>query len=230
VNQDEGFVHISVGHLNLHSRGVYSGEAMSYLSNSGPIEWPCQELSRVIVIGSSGAGKTTFAHTLADTLGVAHIELDAIHWLPNWMPRNREEFRELVRQAVSGERWLVDGNYSAVRDIVWPRATAAVWLNYSFPLVFSRVFRRTVLRVVRREELFAANRESFRQALLSRESLLWWVITTYSRRRRTYRTLFDEGIFPNMSLLEFRKPAQAECFLESLRETPSHPSHIDERP
>jgi adenylate kinase family enzyme len=179
-------------------------------SDYGDCNW-----ARVIVIGSSGSGKTTFAGQFAAILGVPHIELDAVFWLPNWTHRDRDEFRQLVAQAVSKERWVADGNYSAVRDILWSRATAAVWLNYPFILVFWRVFKRTVTRVVHREELFSGNRESVRKAFMSRESLLWWVIRSYSRRRRQYRSIFDGAVYPGVSLVEFKKPEQAQEFLES---------------
>ena len=95
-------------------------------------------MERVIVIGSSCAGKTTLARRVAEVIESPHIELDAIHWGPNWREAPTEEFRAAVRRLVEGQSWVIDGNYSKVRDIVWPRATDAVWLNYSFPVVFAR--------------------------------------------------------------------------------------------
>jgi adenylate kinase family enzyme len=175
-----------------------------------------QELARVVVIGSTGSGKTTFARRLADCLQSTHIELDAINWQPNWTARPRAELRELTRNAVAAERWVVDGNYSAVRDIVWPAATSIIWLNYSFPRVFGRLLHRTVRRAFTQEELFSGNRESFRLSFLDRESILWWLITTHRRRKREYRRLFAEGSPSNTSLREFRHPAQAEAFIQSL--------------
>ena len=84
------------------------------------------ELSRVCVIGSSCAGKTTFARRLAERLEVVHIELDAIFWLPGWQERPRDEFRSLIGAAVAGERWVADGNYSRVQDLIWARATTII--------------------------------------------------------------------------------------------------------
>jgi len=173
-------------------------------------------LSRVIVIGSSGAGKTVFSRRLAAILDIPHVELDAVHWQRDWTPREKGEFRQMMEEIVIQERWVVDGNYSVVRDIVWPRATAAIWLNYPFVTVFWRVFYRTLSRVFRQEELFSDNRESFRLAFLSKESLLWWVITTYARRRREFRNLFAGDIYPNLALIEFRKPEAVERSLKSL--------------
>ena len=177
-------------------------------------------MERVIVVGTSCSGKTTLARQLSRSLGVPHIELDAINWKPNWEARPAEEFWQLVREAVRGEKWVVDGNYSAVRDIVWGRGTTIVWLNYPFRVVLWRALYRTIKRVISREELFAGNRETFRQAFLSRDSIILWVITTYHRRRRAYNQILNEGAFPNLRVIELRKPAQAEALVASLGGAP----------
>ena len=54
------------------------------------------EMERVVIIGSSCSGKTTMARRMATVLQAPHIELDAIHWLPDWQEQNDDEFRELV--------------------------------------------------------------------------------------------------------------------------------------
>ena len=74
-------------------------------------------LERVVIIGSSCSGKTTMAKGVAAALEVPHIELDALHWLPDWQELPDGEFRGLVSSAVAAERWVVDGNYNMVRDI-----------------------------------------------------------------------------------------------------------------
>jgi adenylate kinase family enzyme len=175
-------------------------------------------MERVVVIGSSCAGKTTLARRVAEAIASPHIELDAIHWGPNWSEAPTEEFRAEVERLVEGGSWVVDGNYGKVRDIVWPRATDAVWLNYSFPVVFGRALARTLRRIILREPLFNENRESFRNTFLSRESILWWVITTFRGRRRQYRTLSESGTFPDLRWTELRHPRDAERLVETLRE------------
>ena len=106
---------------------------------SHPIWEPGYDLQRVVVVGTSCSVKTTLANSLSEKLSSPHIELDAIHWLPDWVPRPSEEFRKLTNVAIAKESWVVDGNYSnSVRDLVWPRATALVWLNYPFRVVFWR--------------------------------------------------------------------------------------------
>ena len=171
---------------------------------------------RVVIIGTSCSGKTTLARTMAAALAVPHIELDALHWLPEWTPRPLAEFRALTSETVAAERWVLDGNYSKVRDIVWGRATSLIWLNYSFPLIFRRALARTVQRVFWQEELFSGNRESFRQSFLSRDSILWWVVTTYQRRRRDYPLLFKQPDFAHLSVIVLTSPQAAEALVARL--------------
>lgn len=173
-------------------------------------------MARTVVIGTSCSGKTTFARDLAHALGLPPIELDALYWLPNWAPRPADEFCALTSQALSHNHWVVDGNYGIVRDLAWSRATTIIWLNYSFPTVLWRALARTVRRALTGEKLFSGNRESLRMAFFSRESILWWVVTTFHRRRNQYRRLFDTRTLPHLVYVEFRRPSEAEGFLARL--------------
>lgn len=177
------------------------------------------EMARVIVIGTSCAGKTSFARSLANVLTLPHIELDSLFWQPNWVPRPSEDFGALTAQALSQDCWIIDGNYGSVRDLVWSRATMVIWLNYALPVVLCRALTRTIRRVLTREELFSGNRESFRMAFFSRESILWWIITTFHSRRKQYRKLFLRDQFPHLAYVEFEKPSEAERFLAALKTT-----------
>lgn len=175
-------------------------------------------MKRVVVIGSSCSGKTTFSRRIARALGVPHVELDALHWGPDWTERPLTELQRAVRERVSGEAWVVDGNYNKLQDIIWPRVTDAVWLNYSFPVVFARALRRTFARVFTREELFDGCRESVRQTFFSRDSILWWVITSFKGRRREYEELFSAQRFPHVRVADLRRPGDAELLARRLEE------------
>ena len=175
-------------------------------------------ISRVIVAGTSCAGKTTFACRLAAATGAHHIELDALHWAENWQPKPLDEFRKLTLAAIKQDRWVVDGNYGIVRDVVWPSAELVCWLNYSFARIFARALKRTLWRVFTGHKVYAGNQESFRRAFLSRDSILWWVITTFRRRRREFTARRASNEFPHLRWIEFRSPAQAESFLQELEQ------------
>lgn len=177
-----------------------------------------ERLKRVAVIGTSCSGKTTLATQLAQCMRVTHIELDALYWLPDWVPRSDEEFRGLVAEAVAPDTWVLDGNYSKARDLVWPRATALIWLNYSFPTVLSRALRRTSYRVFCRPALFSGNRETFHQAFLSKDSIIVWVLTTYHRRRREYAHFMQEYRERGTQVFVLHTPAEARRLLAQVEQ------------
>lgn len=172
-----------------------------------------EAFNRVVVIGCSGAGKTTFAERLSAVLGHEHIELDAIHWLPDWEMRPVDDFRHKVSEAIAGETWVVDGNYSKVRDIVWGRATAVVWLNYPRAVVLWRIVSRTIKRSLRQEVLFSGNQETLSKAMFSKESIVAWSMSTFARRRREYPQLFSQAENAHLHVVELRRPKQVKAFL-----------------
>ena len=174
-------------------------------------------MKRIIVIGTSCSGKTTLARKLAAKLDMPHIELDRLFWLPEWKQRPAGEFRSLVQKAVDAERWVSCGNFSTVRDILWPHATHAIWLDYSFHVVIYRTLYRTIGRAITKEELFCGNYESIRQSFCSRDSILWWVLKTFRKNRRRYEQLRDEQTYPNLNWIEFRHPKDADRFLANQR-------------
>ena len=127
----------------------------------------------MLVGGTSGAGKTTLAATIADTLGCPRIELDALHHGPGWIPR--PEFAADVARFIAGPTWVTEFQYDAVRDQLLQRADLFVWLDLPRPVVMRSVVRRTLVRRLRREELWNGNREPpLRTFLTDREHIVRW--------------------------------------------------------
>ena len=180
-------------------------------------------MRRICVVGTTGAGKTTFARELAERLGCRHIELDSHYWGPNWTPRDTEEFRASVRTAAAQECWVADGNYHKVRDLLWSRADTLVWLDYSIGTILSRLIVRTVRRVVSREELWNGNRENIWWHLATRKSLFLWALQTHWRRRLTYSRFLAEDEFRHLGVRRLYSPREAEAWLKEF----STPQLID---
>jgi adenylate kinase family enzyme len=157
--------------------------------------------NRIVVVGTTGSGKTTLAAQLGERQSIPHIELDAIHWGPNWTEIPTELFRAKLTEALSGDCWVVDGNYSKVRDIVWGRATTLIWLDYPFSLIFYRLMKRTLRRVFWREKLWNDNQESFRTTFFSKDSLIWWFFKTYRRNKQRYPLLFTEPAYAHLTII-----------------------------
>ncbi len=173
-------------------------------------------MKRIVVIGTSCSGKTTFGRELATLLKAPHIELDDIHWRPNWIEIQNEEMRELVLKEVVKDSWVIVGNYGAVRDIIWPRADTIIWLNYPFKTVLYRAFKRTFRRVFVKEVICNGNIETFKRSFFSRDSILLWVLQTYHRRRRETPELLKRPENSHLKIVELQNPLQGEKLLKGL--------------
>ena len=170
---------------------------------------------RIVVVGSTSSGKSTVAARLAAQLGLDFIELDALHWEPNWTEASEGVLRERVEAATRVDGWVVAGNYHQVRDIIWPRAEVILWLDYSLPLIFGRLTWRTLKRGLTREELWNGNRESLLThfKLWSPDSLFHWLFKTYWRRKREFPALFAEPAHAHLRVIRFGSPRETETWL-----------------
>jgi adenylate kinase family enzyme len=147
---------------------------------------------RVVIIGSSCAGKTTFANKLAATIGAKHIELDALHWEPNWKEADGAVFRARVQAALDSDSWVVDGNYrEKIKDIVWPIADTLIWLDPSLTVVLRRFFLRSFRRSMSGELLWGHSKETLRNNIFSKNSLLMWILSTHKKRTASYLKLLE---------------------------------------
>jgi len=95
---------------------------------------------RINVVGTSGAGKSTFAQETARRLSLPYIELDRLFWKSNWTEPTDDEFFPKLRDALAPGRWVLDGNYDRTRHIKWHHVQMVVWLDLPLYLVFARVF------------------------------------------------------------------------------------------
>lgn len=180
--------------------------------------------TKVVVYGPSGSGKTTTGRAIAAALGVPHIELDAIyHSRPGWDDLSDEEFRDAVRHLLAEHPggWVIDGNYTPVRDLILPHADSAIWLRLPFRVVYPRLVRRTLRRAASRELLWGANRERWRD-VFSRESMLVWGIANWRpHHRRASEAL--RGTPHSARVLELRSVREVRALLRELASPPGAP-------
>ena len=173
---------------------------------------------RIVVVGTSGAGKTTLARRIAAQLQLPHIELDAINWQSEWRDLTRhdpEEFVRRVTEAIRAEDWVVDGNYGPVRERVWRRATHLVWLDYGRAVIMARVISRSFFRAVLRTELWAGNRERWGHMLHPSHPIRWAWSTWHRRRRETAQRLVQND-YAHLVVLPLRRPSEVPRALDLL--------------
>jgi adenylate kinase family enzyme len=172
---------------------------------------------RIVVVGTSGTGKTTLARRIAAMAALPHVELDALHWEPNWTPAHTHVFRARVDEALAGDAWVVDGGYAQVRDLTWGRAQHMIWLDYTLVRSLYQLTVRTFRRRFRNEELWNGNRERLRQFFLSRDSLYLWVLKSHGSKRRRYPQYLQQPEMRHLSVARIRMPRELEVHLAQIQ-------------
>jgi adenylate kinase family enzyme len=170
---------------------------------------------RIVIIGNSATGKTTLARELAARLGCPHIERDALQWEAGWKPTTDAGFQARVLEAVKGECWVADGNFSRVRDEVWGRADTLIWLDYPLWLILWRLSKRSWQRVRQQEVLWNGNRESWSH-LLSRNGVFMWTLKAHFRHRREYPALLQEPRFKHLKVVRLQSIRATNEWIEQL--------------
>ena len=170
-------------------------------------------MRRVSIVGSAGAGTTTVGRRLAAGLDVPLVELDGIFHQPEWTPLPRDEFRARVAEIVAADGWVVDGNYSAVQDLVWAAADTVVWLDPPRRVAMRRVTGRTVRRVVTRERLWNGNREPLTNLyrLDPEQNIVRWAWVTHPELVERYESMAADPAFAHLQVLRLRTPDDVEA-------------------
>jgi adenylate kinase family enzyme len=174
--------------------------------------------NRLVIVGTTSSGKSTLAKQLSEKFNYSFIELDALHWESNWTEAPLEIFRQRVVAATQAERWVAAGNYQVVRDLIWLKADTVIWLDYSLPLIFVRLWKRTWQRWWYQEELWNGNREKlwWHLKFWSEDSLFHWLFKTYWRRKSEYPMLLARSEHQHLKLIHFKHPKEADNWLNNL--------------
>ncbi len=173
---------------------------------------------RVVILGVTSSGKSTLAERLAKRFGLNFFDLDALHWEPNWQEAPLQVFRDRVEKAICSDRWAIAGNYHIVRDIIWPKAEAVIWLDYPFLLVLWQLTRRTFTRWWNQELLWGTNYESLWNhfKIWSQDSLFHWLFKTYWRRKREIPAVLSQPEHRHLQVLHFKHPRDIDEWLQNL--------------
>ena len=166
---------------------------------------------RIVIAGTSGAGKTTLARQVGEKLGLPHTEIDALFHGPDWTPR--PEFQADIEELVQQERWVTEWQYPAARPLLAAHADTLLWLDYPRALIMWRVVKRTLKRWATREELWNGNREpGLWHAFTHKEGIARWAWETYELTEERVRQLEASGA--QIDIVRLRSPRQASAWLQ----------------
>jgi adenylate kinase family enzyme len=167
-------------------------------------------MKRVLVIGSAGAGKSTFSRRLGARLGLEVIHLDVAHWRPGWTEPPKDEWRRKVEELCRGESWVIDGNYSGTLEPRLAACDTVIFLDLPRAVCAWRVLKRVVMyRDGTRPDMAEGCREKF-----DLKFLLW--VWNYPARSRPKVLRLLEQYAEGREIVRLRSSAEAEGFLNRL--------------
>ncbi len=175
---------------------------------------------RVLVAGTSGAGKTTVARRVAALLNIPHIEIDALFHGPGWTPR--DTFESEVHSFSAGSCWVTEWQYSQVRAVLAQRVDLLVWLDLPKALVMRQVIRRTVRRWLGRQLLWNGNvKPPLWTILTDREHIVHWAWSTHHKTATRVAALLEKH--PDLTVIRLTSRSDVErWFAGPLQRTAPH--------
>ena len=140
-------------------------------------------MQRIVVFGASGSGKTTLGRWLAERQALPFTDLDDLHWREGWIECPTDEFRAAADAITRGQRWVISGNQSKARDLLWPRADTLVWLDLPLATVLWRSAARAMRDWWIGAQICNGNRQRLWMMVNGRDSLLGYTLRTHHERR-----------------------------------------------
>ena len=167
-------------------------------------------MKKVLVIGCSGVGKTTLAARVSQKTGLPFTATDPFYWRAHWQLASTESVVHSVDEATRRPAWVLDGNFDGQRELVWRRADTIVWLDYPLWRVLPQVVTRNLGLWLSQKPTWSGNRMTWKRAW----SGVRHALRSHELKHRNYPAYLSE--FPNVRVLRFRHPGEADAWLATL--------------
>lgn len=165
-------------------------------------------MNRVVVLGSSGAGKSTFSRQLGALLGLPVIHLDAHFWRTGWVEPIRKDWAAQQLDLIQAPRWIMDGNYGGTLAIRLGVADTIIFIDLPHTLCLWRVLKRRVMYHGRsRPDMPAGCPEA-----IDWEFIRWTWRYPYDKRPMLLRKL--AALRATKQIIELRSTRAVKQFLE----------------
>ena len=163
-------------------------------------------MKKVIVIGSGGSGKSTFARELGERTGIKVIHLDQEYWRPNWEKTPVDEWEAKVAAMLERDSWIIDGNFGGTREMRMRVADTIIFLDLPRRVCLYRIFKRTV-------KYYDRSRPDMTEGCNERFDLefIRWVWNYPNVTRNRVLTAMQE--FPDKTLIRLRSSSEVSEYL-----------------
>lgn len=166
-------------------------------------------MKKTLIIGSGGAGKSTFSRRLGAALGIEVIHLDRLFWSANWMETPKDEWRKKVEQILPGDSWIMDGNFGGTMEMRMEACDTIIFLDFPRLVCTYRVLKRIALyKKNNRPDMAEGCDEKFDLKFLS------WIWNFSKTGKPKIEKLLDK--FQNAkTVIRLKSKAEVEKFLSA---------------
>jgi adenylate kinase family enzyme len=173
-------------------------------------------MQKIVVVGSTGSGKTTLAKAISKKLNIQHVELDSLSWLPGWKQRQVYELMEIVEKITCGSEWVICGNYPKLRVFTIYKADVIVWLDYPFFLCFWQTLKRSIGQILKREKYSNGDQETFVRLCTPKSSIIIWLIRNFKKRNKIYAQMMEDPFYEDKIFVRLKSHKEAQDWLEKI--------------
>lgn len=169
-------------------------------------------MKRILIIGSSGAGKTTLSKRLSEKTGLKIIHLDKIYWKPNWTEPEKDEWKKTLEKILrGGDAWIMDGNYSNTLEMRVPACDTIIFLEMPAAVCVYRVLKRVAFSYGKtRDDMAADCAEQF-----DWEFIKW--IWDFSNRSKPKIEKILRRYETEKTIIRLRSKREVEDFLTKIK-------------
>lgn len=165
-------------------------------------------MKKIMVIGSPGAGKSTFAFKLSEKTHIELFHIDKLFWKPNWIHISTDELQEKLKEIMALDSWIIDGNYSGTMEMRLREADTVIWLNYSIiTCLYGIIKRKFMYKSKARPDITDGCKENLNWEFFK------FVITFHlCQKKKTHKIL--DGYSQQNRVIIFKKRKDANKFLD----------------
>lgn len=167
-------------------------------------------MNKLLVIGVSGAGKSMLAKRLSEILRLPFFPSDGFYWDADWQIAPIDKVHQRLMDALSHDKWILDGNFDDEHEWVWKQADCIIWLDYPLPTILTQVITRNLRWTLTRQTVWSGNRMTLPRAI----SGIRHTVKTYPVKREAYPRWLDE--LSGVKVCRFRSKKETDLWLRDL--------------
>jgi adenylate kinase family enzyme len=169
-------------------------------------------MQRVLVMGSSGSGKSTFARRLSEITGLPFVSLDALYWKPGWVASDNTEFEQRVAEVARRPQWVMDGNFtgSGAGELRRQVSDTLIWFDLPRSSCMFGIMKRIAGSYGKvRPEMAEGCPEKI-------DFEFFRYVWTYRRQQRPRLLAYFQGLRADQSFVCFTDRTQASDYLNEI--------------